>query len=55
METLRDAQNHPENYPDLLVRVVGYNAYFTELNKEIQDGIIARTEHGAYGLSVSRI
>lgn len=42
-ETLLDAQAHPENYRTLLVRVSGYNAYFTELDKEIQDDIIDRT------------
>jgi formate C-acetyltransferase len=43
-ETLRDAQAHPENYPDLVVRVSGYCAYFTDLGRSIQDDIIARTE-----------
>jgi len=47
-ETLRDAQRHPERYPDLLVRVVGYSAYFTELSKRVQDDIIARTEHTGF-------
>jgi pyruvate-formate lyase len=41
--TLRDAQARPENYPDLVVRVSGYSAYFTDLGKSIQDEIIART------------
>lgn len=45
-ETLRDAQKHPENYRDLLVRVVGYSAFFIELEKTVQDDIISRTEHG---------
>ena len=44
-ETLRDAQLHPENYKDLVVRVVGYSAFFTELDKAVQDDIISRTEH----------
>ena len=44
-QTLIDAQNHPENYKGLVVRVAGYSAFFVELNKEIQDDIIARTEH----------
>lgn len=43
-ETLRHAQIHPEDYPDLIVRVTGYSARFTELCKEIQDDIIDRTE-----------
>jgi len=45
-ETLRDAQKHPEKYRDLVVRVVGYSAFFVELEKTIQDDIISRTEHG---------
>jgi len=44
-DTLRDAQNHPENYPHLLVRVTGYNAYFTSVGRELQDEIIARESH----------
>jgi len=44
-ETLLDAQKHPENYRDLIVRVAGYSAYFVQLSKRIQDDIIGRTEH----------
>ena len=44
-ETLRDAQLHPENYRGLMVRVAGYMAYFTELDKDAQDSIIYRTAH----------
>jgi len=44
-DTLRDAQKHPENYKHLLVRVTGYNAYFTSIGKELQDEIIARETH----------
>jgi len=44
-ETLRQAQKHPDEYRNLLVRVTGYNAYFTGLGKEIQDEIIARESH----------
>ena len=44
-DTLRDAQKHPENYKHLLVRVTGYNAYFTSIGKELQDEIIARESH----------
>lgn len=44
-EMLTDAQKNPEEYKGLTVRVSGYNAYFTLLAKEIQDDIIARTEH----------
>jgi formate C-acetyltransferase len=43
-QTLRDAQKHPENYRDLLVRVATYSAYFVEIPREMQDDIIARTE-----------
>jgi pyruvate formate-lyase/glycerol dehydratase family glycyl radical enzyme len=43
-DTLRDAQLHPEDYPDLIVRVSGYSAYFTRLDTRIQDDIIERTE-----------
>jgi pyruvate-formate lyase len=45
-ETLREAQQHPEDYKDLVVRVVGYSAFFVELEKAVQDDIIKRTEHG---------
>ena len=44
-DTLRDAQAHPENYKDLLVRVAGYSTQFVNLSKSMQDAIIARTEH----------
>ncbi|MFX0099641.1 MAG: pyruvate formate lyase family protein, partial [Candidatus Hodarchaeota archaeon] len=44
-EMLRDAQLHPENYKGILVKVGGYSAYFTELGIEIQNEVIARTEH----------
>jgi len=45
-DTLRAAQREPEKYRDLTVKVAGYNAFFTQLYKELQDTIIARTEHG---------
>lgn len=44
--TLRAAQQHPDEYRNLLVRVTGYNAYFVSLGKEIQDEIIGREAHG---------
>jgi formate C-acetyltransferase len=44
-ETLREAQKNPEKYKDLVVRVVGYSAFFVELEKSVQDDIIRRTEH----------
>ncbi len=43
---LRDAQEHPEEYRDLQVRVAGYSAFWVDLPKGTQDSIIARTEHG---------
>ncbi len=46
-DMLRDAQEHPEDYRHLLVRVTGYNAYFTSIGRELQDEIIARESHGA--------
>ncbi len=45
--TLRAAQDHPEQYRDLIVRVAGYSDFFCDLSKALQDEIIARTEHGA--------
>lgn len=44
-ETLLDAQQHPDDYKGLLIRVAGYTAYFTELGHEVQDDIISRTSH----------
>ncbi len=44
-DMLRDAQKHPQNYRHLLVRVTGYNAYFTSIGRELQDEIIARISH----------
>lgn len=43
-ETLLDAQEHPENYKSLVVRVAGYSALFTTLSRSLQDDIINRTE-----------
>jgi len=43
-DTLRDAQEHPENYRDLVVRVAGFSAYFVEVFKDSQDDLIRRTE-----------
>ncbi len=43
-ETLLDAQVHPENHRDLIVRVAGYSAFFNVLSRKTQDDIIARTE-----------
>jgi len=44
-DMLQDAQKHPENYRHLLVRVTGYNAYFTAIGRELQNEIIARESH----------
>ena len=44
-ETLRAAQREPEKYRNLLVRVAGYLAYFTELDKDVQENVISRTAH----------
>ncbi len=44
-DTLRDAQKHPEMYRDLIVRVAGYSDYFNDLGEDLQNEIIARTEH----------
>lgn len=43
-KTLLDAQAHPENYENLVIRVAGYSAYFTQLSKDVQLDIIERTE-----------
>jgi len=44
-KTLKAAQQEPEKYRDLMVKVAGWNAYFTQLHEEVQNSIIARTEH----------
>jgi len=46
-DMLREAQAHPDEHRDLLVRVAGYSDYFCALSRPLQDEIIARTEHGA--------
>ena len=43
--TLQDAQQHPEEYRDLLVRVAGYSDYFNDMTEQLQNEIIARTEN----------
>ena len=48
-ETLRDAQAHPDEYRDLLVRVAGYSDYFNDMTAQLQDEIIARTENSELG------
>ena len=46
--TLRQAQQNPEQYRDLIVRVAGYSDYFCDLGEALQDEIIARTEHQGF-------
>jgi len=45
--TLREAQRHPDQYRDLVVRVSGYSAYFTDIGKALQDEIIRRNSFGS--------
>jgi formate C-acetyltransferase len=47
-DILRKAQKEPEKYRYLVIRVAGYSAYFTQLEEEIQNDIIERTEYGAH-------
>jgi formate C-acetyltransferase len=44
-KVLTDAQQNPERHKDLIVRIAGYSAYFTQLGKPMQNEIIGRTEH----------
>jgi formate C-acetyltransferase len=44
-QTLLDAQQHPDQYRDLLVRVAGYSDYFNDMTEQLQNEIIARTEN----------
>jgi formate C-acetyltransferase len=48
-ETLRKAQAQPDQHRDLIVRVAGYSDYFCDLSGELQQEIIARTEHHEFG------
>ena len=43
--TLLEAQTHPDEYKDLLVRVAGYSDYFNDMTTQLQNEIIARTEN----------
>ena len=43
-DQLYDAQKHPDNYKDLIVRIAGYSAYFVEMPRALQDDFISRTE-----------
>ncbi len=47
-EVLRDAQKHPQDYRHLLVRITGYNAYFTTVGKELQNEVINRVSHCSF-------
>ena len=47
-ETLREAQQHPEQHRDLIVRVAGYSDYFCDLSTALQEEIITRTEHETF-------
>ena len=47
-EQLRKAQQNPEQHRDLIVRVAGYSDYFCDLSTELQEEIIARTEHESF-------
>jgi pyruvate-formate lyase len=47
-ETLRKAQEHPEQHRDLIVRVAGYSDYFVDVGRDLQNEIIARTEQQAF-------
>ncbi len=47
-EMLRDAQKHPADYRHLLVRITGYNAYFTSVGRELQNEVIQRVSHGRF-------
>jgi formate C-acetyltransferase len=46
VDTLREAQQRPEEYHDLIVRIAGFSTYFVEMPKPLQDDFITRTEHG---------
>ncbi len=45
---LKDAQNHPQDYRHLLVRITGYNAYFTTVGRELQNEVIERVSHNKF-------
>jgi len=47
-DMLKDAQQHPQNYRHLLVRITGYNAYFTTVGRELQNEVIERISHNKF-------
>ena len=47
-DTLREAQKHPEDYRDLIVRVAGYSDYFNDLGEDLQNEIICHTEQTTF-------
>ena len=46
-DTMREAQENPDDYKDLIVRIAGYSAYFVELTTDCQNSLIERTENMA--------
>ena len=47
-DDLKKAKKNPEKYPNLLVRVSGYSAYFKDLNEAMQDELITRTQYDIF-------
>jgi formate C-acetyltransferase len=47
-KTLREAQQQPQQYRDLIVRVAGYSDYFVDVGRDLQNEIIARTEQQSF-------
>ncbi|MFO7568372.1 MAG: pyruvate formate lyase family protein [Smithellaceae bacterium] len=47
-DMLKDAQEHPQDYRHLLVRITGYNAYFTTVGRELQNEVIQRVSHNKF-------
>ena len=44
-KTLRAAQEHPERYHNLVVRIAGFSAYFVDMTTDMQNDVISRAEH----------
>ena len=47
-QTLLDAQANPDKYKGLLVRMAGYSDYFNDMNTQLQNDVIARTENESF-------